>query len=321
MPEETLLTIQIALENLDSLKYLEETPPAGFHCSKFSHSGIIIVTNLRLSFFYITDENEFKYEHFVYQLLTKACFNIINNNYNLEISYAYNKIKFSFNHRADILKVKDLLETYIPEKTSVLAFEEESKETLPVIKAPPDKKGNGTSIISYKGTDLLISNQTKPLVLAENLTRKFNLKYKLKKILLNSFSYSIIFGIVVIILPFMNKIKDKTYKISSYAFNFIQIQQCETQIIEIAKGLNEYAKTYKTYPDNFSAFLRGHFKNAMKQDTAKDPWGSLYLLKEEGENLTIISFGPDKTNSTFDDIIRNFRKIKITSEDSPFSAP
>lgn len=287
-----MLDIETAIRNLDNLKFLEEKKPEGFYCSIFSREGIIILTNLRISFLFLEEDDELQFEHIIYNMVSRVNFNITNETSTLDINYAYNKHRFNFKFKQDILAVKRLLELYIPDKVHVDFLEEGEQKTQPT--TGNDLDFNETQIINLK--------ETRPLLFIGKPDFRIPFKRYLKK----SLSIFILITVFYLAYPYLYSLKDKASGIVGYGLNFIEFQRCESEIFLIGQALNHEYSLRKSFPKDFPQFIRASFKSRISKDSARDPWGNLYRFQEEKNVFKIISDGPDKEKNTSDDLVKEF---------------
>ncbi len=296
------LTVEKAINELDGLKFLEEVKPEGFYCSRFSQEGIIIITNLRISFYFINSDNEFAFEHFVYAMTSKASFNINNKTSFIDLNYAYDKHKFNFLYKKDIIQVKKLLELYIPDKVKIDVFEEGQQifpeEEVVVENTEPS------------------NNETRPLIQIDTSAIDKNFW----KMYFNQFgNLAIKITIALLLLFFIPQyfttVSNLVLKGVSYGVNFIKIQQCESQFVQMAKAINDFSKNNGKLPEDMTDFLKHAVKSNLSRNPGQDPWGSMVAFRDQVGSFRLISFGPDKTRNTYDDFEREFKKVKVNDKD------
>ena len=97
----------------------------------------------------------------------------------------------------------------------------------------------------------------------------------------------------------------------NYAANFIQVQQCEVEILAIGKAIISYQHSRHSYPENLEEFIRGSLSSNTKK-FGKDPWGGNYSLMTFNDGFKVVSYGPDKKNGTGDEIFNTF-SLKFSS--------
>jgi hypothetical protein len=304
------LNINYAISNLDNLKFLEEKKPEGFYCTRFNQEGIIIISNLRISFYYLEKDNEFHFDHMIFAMVNKLIFNITNNVSTLDINYAYSNQRFNFIDKKAILGIKRLAELYIPERVRIDFWDESQQIHQGVLGEKPEEKTD----IEAKKTGIIKLKETRPLLFPEK--SKFKVPYEYQYYLKKFVPFLVFLTVLYFSWPYISSYKDKAQGTINYGLNFIEFQRVETEVFQIGQATNDYYNLRKKLPEDFSQFIRTSFKTRFSKDSALDPWGSPYRLVETETAFQITSDGPDKKTGTFDDFVKEFAKdIKVPDED------
>ncbi len=292
-----LLTVENALIQLDQLSHLKESKPNAFFCSKSEREGLLIITNLRISFFYISDIQEFKFDHILFNLLNKVFLETSFEENYLDISFSGDKFKLKIKNRSDIQAIKNLLTEYIPNKFDLReALIVRELQTLDV-ESYKEKKIEDIGIEYINTKTIENINFIKSLLIT--------LKKVFSNIVVSFFSIIILLVISYFSWIYVNEIKSNFLYGSIYVFNFIKINQADQEMFKIGTEINKSDKEVK----NLSELIKSKFKSRFRLSQDGDPWGTPYSIEYDGNKFKIISNGPDKKIHTYDDVIKEFTKI------------
>lgn len=288
------IDLKNALEYFNNLP--NESSPEGFYALRGSIKGVILVTNLRMSFVYNSDEDKIECEQIIYSFIESIKFKIYQDKTQIDVDYAYTTLRLTILDNYDANKIKSILTKVLPEKVNVI-------ESIPNIN---EKSKRATTLLNLE-----TSKKTKSLIGLE----EFSLKQKKKFILFTKlFIFFIVLLIIYICIPknmkyFVKNIfttESKIGYIMSYAKNFIEIQQCYKNEAKMGGFIKEDILITKEYPKNFTEFLKTNLKSNINKDVSRDPWGRFYYLETSPYYFKIISCGPDKMKNTIDDIVTKF---------------
>ncbi|MBC7472992.1 MAG: hypothetical protein H7263_01780 [Candidatus Sericytochromatia bacterium] len=292
-----LLTVENALIQLDQLSYLKEFKPNAFFCSKSGREGLLMITNLRISFFYISDIQEFKFDHLLFNLLNKVFLETSFEENYLDISFSGDKFKLKIKNRSDIEAIKNLLTEYIPNKFDLReAVVNRELQTLD-IESYKEKKIEDIGIEYINTKTIENINFIKSLLI--------NLRKVFSNTVVSSSSIIILLAISYFSWIYSNEIKINFIYGSSYVFNFIKINQADQEMFKIGTEINKSDKEIK----NLSELIKSKFKSRFRLSQDGDPWGTPYTIEYHDNKFKIISSGPDKKIHTYDDVFKEFTKI------------
>lgn len=284
--ENNLLTLENAIFSFDQFKYVDEIKPLAFSAERNNKDGILLVTDIRFSFYYLSDSDEIKFEHILFNLINSITLEIYDDKKVFNINYAYSQEKIKINSTTDIEKIKSFIEKYLPDKLKTKKITEKEMNSF------------------YNENNLENINTSED-------KSNINLKKDLKKPL--SFFINASIFLVLCFIAFSYSINKKTTSKTNGIINqisnatyFIKKQEVEKEIFQFAYKVRKNDEEIK----DFTAFLKANFSSVFDREVGKDPWDNYYQLEYLDNNkFRIISYGPDKIKNTSDDISKEFTKI------------
>lgn len=285
---ELILTVEDAISKHETLKLSEENTPIAYRCDQMEVNGILLVTNLRMSFYYIDKSGELKFFHYLFKMINKIKFYPNSRTNIVEINHDYEWTTFIFRSKMNTLEFREFINKNFNSKLEISEHIKESPMKNKVfdkeekIETEYKKK---KSLIEFENKDVIIKILASLLIFALNIA-----------------GFVIIMYFTSIFFP---QFYNKTMEVVKYPIYWVNVQRCEKDMFTLAAKMNMKHE----YPQNLTDFILKNFKIVGNNNPAKDPWNSLYDIEYQGNNFILISYGPDKIENTKDDITKIFAKI------------
>lgn len=284
-----ILNKEDALFKHESLKFAQETNPFVYRCDQENLNGILLVTNIRMSFYYRNDLDELTFLHYLFNMINKIKFFPNSKTNIIEFNHAYEITTLVFRNKIDLIEFKNFISKNFPELLDISDIE----------KVSPLKNKVFTKDVKQETFEEEINNK----VFSFDKNYLFNLfKSNLAVYIIN---LGAILLFIVIVLLFFPEFKNKIIDVYNYPSYWIGKQRCEKDMFIIAQKMNIKGE----YPINITEFIIKNFKANAKDNIVRDPWGNLYDVEYSENNFKLISYGSDKKKGTVDDIIQVFAKI------------
>lgn len=285
---ELILTVENAISKHETLKLPEESIPIAYRSDQMEINGILLVTNLRISFYYIDKSAELRFSHYLFNMISKIKFYPNSRTNIVEINHDYEWTTFIFRSKMNTFEFREFINKNFNNKLEVSEHIKDSPMKNKVF----DKEEKVQT--EYKKKKKLIEFENKDVI---------------TKILASLFIFALnIIGFIIIMYftsIFFPQFYTKTMEVVKYPAYWINVQRCEKDMFTISAKMNMKGD----YPQNLTDFILKNFKIVGNKNPAKDPWGNLYDIEYQGNNFKIISYGPDKIENTKDDTTKIFAKI------------
>lgn len=284
---DTILDKEDAILKHDSLKFAEESKPLVYRCDMIDKNGILLVTNIRMSFYYKNESGETNFLHYLFNMTSKIIFYVNSTSNLVEINSAYEITQFVIRSKFDFIEFKNFIDKNHP---NILEISEINKEFKIKHKSFEKEENNQfttdvPNFISFNKVDFL--NVFK----SNFVTTLINI----------GFIILFIYGISLLFPDFNNQLV-KAFNYPSY---WIGKQKTEKDMFIIYQKM----VSNNDYPQDITGFILKNFKSTNNNSIAKDAWGNLYDVEYSNNKVKIISYGPDKKKNTKDDIFKEFAKI------------
>ncbi|MFN8575538.1 MAG: hypothetical protein U0354_01650 [Candidatus Sericytochromatia bacterium] len=286
--ENTIINKEDAILRHDGLKFAEETEPFAYRCDQVNFNGVLLVTNIRMSFYYIDDEKEVKFLHYLFNMTSKIKFYPNSKSNIFEIISSYETTTFIFRNKIDLIEFQNFINKNFPNIVEISEIERESPVKNKVfekdIKQQAFQEIKPKKLLSFEGL---------------NIIEHFKLNYGFYILNLIYLCIGLYFA-----SHFFPTLKTKIIETYNYPSYWLGMERAKKDMFIIAKKMNDKEE----YPENLDKFLSTHFKSN-SATFIKDPWGGLYQVEYGENNFKLISYGADKKRGTVDDIVQMFAKI------------
>lgn len=272
----------------DSLRFAEETKPFVYRCDKSDTNGILLVTNIRMSFYYKDDSGEMKFLHYLFNMTDKLTFYPNSSSNIVELNSAYEVTVFVFRNKIDFIEFNNFIASKFPRLLEVSDIKKES---------PLKNKG--------------FIKEEKQQEFQEIKPKFFHFdKEKFLEAFRSGFAIFLInLGTIIVIMYFASlffpQLKPKFTEAFNYPYYWITKQRIEKDMFAIAHKMISKDE----YPDNITEFILKSFSPERGNALTRDMWGNLYDVEYKGRTFKLISYGMDKKKNTKDDIVKEFAKI------------
>ena len=286
-----ILTIEEIISKHESLKFDNESNPLTYRCDQMELNGILLVTNLRMSFYYKDSLDQLIFVHYLFKMINKIKFYPNTSTNIVEVNYDYQWTTFIFRSKMNTREFKEFINKNFNDKLDVSEN----------IKESPMK--NKVFYKNEKDIEQTEFTEKRKFI-------QFDNKDTVKKLLAGLILFSVnIAGIIAVLYftsLFFPKFNYEVSKVINYPSYWLNVQRCDKDMFIISSKMN----LNNEYPSDLTTFILNNFKIKGSANPAKDPWGSLYDINYNNQNtFRLISYGPDKKENTEDDVIREFAKI------------
>ena len=271
-----ILTIEEIISKHESLKFDNESNPFTYRCDQMELNGILLVTNLRVSFYYKDSLDQLIFVHYLFKMINKIKFYPNTSTNIVEVNYDYQWTTFIFRSKMNTREFKEFINKNFNDKLDVSEH----------IKESPMK--NKVFYKNEKDIEQTEFTEKRKFI-------QFDNKDTVKKLLAGFILFSVnIAGIIAVLYftsLFFPKFNYEVSKVINYPSYWLNVQRCDKDMFIISSKMN----LNNEYPSDLTTFILNNFKIKGSANPAKDPWGSLYDINYNNQNtFRLISYGPDK---------------------------